>query len=275
MDFENNRRNEEVLSLPKKIISGILLTFLVMTGQLSAQSISEINRFRIDNKVKMEKDDTLITVETSTIFCDGNIFDFIGNNGEIIIYRQETDSFTILDPIHRIQTKLTNSEIDDFIERITEKLKEKDDKFCNFMIVPVFDCSKNDSGELLFQSKWIDYRIKTLAFDELLHANDYFLFIDAYTRLNIYLNPGTITSFARININEYLKQEKCFPEKFSITVFPKGKIFFGKTIKIESEHKLIRRLTEEDQGKILRALHFEQKFPKTTIGNYQKVIGQK
>ena len=254
-----------------------LCMFLFVSGAtLWAQTTVGIDRFRVDNIVQMEQDDKLVKIETSTIFSDGLVFDFIGDYGEIIIYRQDTSTFTLLDPIHRVQTELTMDSVDEFLERIKKRLEEKDDKFCRFIVSPQFEKSKNeDGGELLFQSKFIDYEIKTKPFEQKSFAKEFFLFSNAYSKLNIYLNPGTTTPFARLAINEDLEQLNLFPESFHTNVYPKGKWLFSKSIKIESRHNIVRRLSEKDHGRIMRALHFAQQFPKMPFGDYQKAINVK
>lgn len=252
------------------------LCAFVFASDLRGQTTVGIDRFRIDNVVQMEQDDKLTKIETSTIFSDGLVFDFIGDYGEIIIYRQDTRTFTLLDPIHRIQTELTMDDVEEFLERIKKILKEKDDKFCRFIVSPQFDKSKNqDGGELLFQSKFIDYEIKTRPFEQKTIAQEFFLFSNAYSKLNIYLNPGTTTPFARLTINDELERMNLFPESFRTNVYPKGKWLFSKSIKIESRHNIVRRLAEKDHGRIMRALHFAQQFPKMPFGDYQKAINVK
>ena len=142
------------------------------------------------------------------------------------------------------------------------------------MLDPSFEVSRNEeAGGWMFQSKWIDYNISAVPFDEAELVESYFKFSDQSSKLNIYLNPGSMTPFARIAINQTLQQQNIFPEKISINVYPKGKLRLGgRNIKIESEHKLVRRLSEKDHGRIIRALHFTEQFPKTTFGEYYKMV---
>ena len=229
--------------------------------------------FRIDSTLRIEKGEEITEIKTSTIFSEAMVFDFIGDNGEVIIYDRGKRLFTLLDPIHRIQTELSGDDIDRFLLNIRERIREKKDKFCLFMIEPVFELSKNDeAGDLLFQSKWVDYRIKTRSFDEASLADDYFSFSNASCGLNVYQNPGTLTPLARMKVNEILQKEERFPALIRLTVYPKGKWLFARIIEIESEHKIVRRLSEDDRGKIIRALHFAKQFPKMTFGKYYKTV---
>ena len=240
---------------------------------IAEESESAEASFRIDSTLRIEKEEELTEIKTSTIFSEAMVFDFIGDNGEIIIYERKKNLFTLLDPIHRVQTELSIEDIDEFMSNIRERIRAKKDKFCLFMINPEFELSKNDeAGEIFFQSKWIDYRITTRSFDEASLAADYFTFSNAYCGLNVYQNPGTLTPLARMKVNEILRQEERFPAKIKLTVYPKGKWLFARIIEIESEHKIVRRLSEDDRGKIIRALHFAKQFPKMTFGKYYKTV---
>lgn len=234
---------------------------------------AEASRFRIDSTLTIEREEEIVKIKSSTIFSDKMVFDFIGDNGEIIVYHRTKGLFTLLDPIHRVQTELKQSEIDEFLANISGALIEEKNKFCLFMLNPVFEISRNDElGEMIFESKWVDYRIASRQFDAVELAGDYFEFSDAYSRLNVYLNPGTLTPLARIKVNETLRAETRFPEKISVAVYPKGKWLFAKMVQFQSEHKIVRRLSENDRGRMLRALLFSRQFPKMTFGKYYQTV---
>ncbi len=255
----------------------ILFLLIVSTSSLSqtqAQSPESVNsrHFRVDSVVRLEKTDSITEIKTSTVFSEGAVFDFIGDNGEIIIYRKEKGLFILIDPIHRVQSELSLEDIEVFLVNIRSRLLQNKDKFNRFMAEPLFDITKNETGdELIFQSRWIEYKVQLRSFEEAGLDNEYYLFSDVYSKLNIYLNPGVTTPFARIQINEELRRTGQFPHYIEIALYPKGKWLFGKVIKIESRHTLVRRLSEQDKGRITRALHFEVQFPKIPFGRYQKM----
>ncbi len=248
---------------------------LLLSG--TAQEQSAVQKiFRIDSTVRMTDNELVTEIKTSTIFGEDAVFDFIGDNGEIIIYQWKAKIFTLIDPIHRVQTDLSLEDVDAFLVRIRSMLTEKKDKFTQFMLDPYFETTANEQGDsLVFQSKFIDYIVRIRPFDDSTLTEDYYQFSQAYSKLNIYLNPGTTTPFARIVINDHLLKKGAFPERFDISVYPKGKWLFGKVVKIESEHKMVRRLSEKDKGRIVRAIHFSEQFPKIPFGKYQKTLQEK
>ena len=238
---------------------------------------ASLSQFRIDNVMTIRKEgkEDGVRIVTTTLFGKGVVIDFIGDNDEVIIYNRKTKSFTLLDPIHRVQTELTLAEIDEFLATLRTFVAEKKDPLSNFLLDPKFDVTRSDqSGEISFSSKWYEYFIETRSFDDPLLSDAYFEFIDVYTKLNLYLNPGVFTPMARMAVNGLLAREKRFPAKIRLILYPKGKSLFAKPDIITSEHKIIRRLAEEDLGRIVRASHFAEQFPKLTFGNYFQTVIQ-
>lgn len=274
--FSNKFKLRYSVSSIRSLIFALVILLLLSTSTFGQETPGVQKIFRVDSSVKMTENDIVTEIKTSTVFGEDAVFDFIGDNGEIIVYQWKDRKFTLIDPIHRVQTDLSLDDVDTFLERIRSMLLEKKDKFTHFMLDPQFEITVNEQrSSLIFQSKYIDYIIRTRPFDDPALLDDYYHFSQAYSKLNIYLNPGTTTPFARIVINEDLFKRGFFPERFDISVYPKGKWLFGKVVKIESEHKMVRRLSEKDKGRIVRTIHFTEQFPKIPFGKYQKALQDK
>lgn len=259
--------------MPRWLLCVVPLVFFCQAAVLFGTEDDEYSHFRIDSTLTIQRDDEIVKIQSSTIFSENQVFDFIGENGEIIIYDRQGERFSLIDPIHRVRTELLQSDIDQFMVNINDQLTRKGDRFYLFMLHPEFSIARRDElGEILFQSKWIDYTVETRRFEDERLVRDYFDFSNAYSLLNVYLNPGTLTPLARIKVNETLCEEKRFPAKITLSVYPKGKWLFAKMIQYQSEHQLVRRLTESDRGKILRAVLFTEQFPKVTFGRYYKIV---
>ncbi|MBR2694887.1 MAG: hypothetical protein IKE69_11815 [Thermoguttaceae bacterium] len=236
-----------------------------------------LSQFRIDNvlTIRKEGEEDGVRVVTTTLFSKGMVIDFIGDNDEVIVYNRKTKTFVLLDPIHRVQTELALSEIDQFLDTLRSVVSQKKDAQSQFLLSPNFEITRNDeTGDLSFSSKWYEYLVSTRSFDDPELSGVYFEFIDVYTKLNLYLNPGNYTPLARMAVNDLLAREKRFPAKIRLTLYPKGKTLFAKPDIVTSDHKIIRRLSEEDLGRIVRAVHFTEQFPKQTFGNYYKTAIQ-
>ena len=265
------------------VVLSIFSVFIAFFGVLSAaepQETSEetaFDRFRIDNvmTIRKEGEEKGMQIVTTTLFGEGMVIDFIGDNDEVIIYYRKIEKFVLLDPIHRVQTELPLSEIDQFITTLRGSLAEKKDPHSRFLLNPDFEITHDSaSGEISFASKWYEYLIATRSFDDPQMSEVYFEFIDVYNKLNFYMNPGLYTPMARTAINDLLSRQGRFPAKIRLYRYPKGKRLFAKPEIITSEHKIIRRLSEEDLGRIIRAQHFAAQFPKKTFGNYYKTVSR-
>lgn len=225
-------------------------------------------RFRVDSVVKFSRnEDEERSFRTSSVFFDDFAFDFIGDNGEIIIYSFSEKKFALIDPIRRLRTEVDAEEIDRFLENVKPLLEKRNDAFCAFMLEPTFEVSRKED-ELLFQSKWIDYRATTRAFDDPEIAVAYFDFANALCKLNVFMNPGAVTPLARLAVNRRFQEEARFPEKLVVDVYPKGKMFFNRSFQASNEYKLARRLSEKDRNRVMRAIHFAAQFQEVSFRTY-------
>lgn len=240
-----------------------------------ANSSENLNlQFRVDSVSRFIRNERVAKYSSSSVFCDDMAFDFVGDNGEIVIYSFRFQKFTLIDPIRRIRTEIDESEVDRFIERIKTLLRNKDDGFSVFMTKPSFEVSEKEN-EYFFQSKWIDYRVTTSPMDDEQVADVYFRFLDAMGKLNVYLNPGVITPLARMEANRKCMQDSRFPEKVVSEIYPKGKNIFTKTYQVENESSLSRRISDRDRNRVNRAAHFFEQFPFVSFKTYVEKTGGK
>ena len=238
-------------------------------GWFDAESVSGASdvEFRVDSDVRFIRNEREAKYSSSTVFRGDLAFDFVGDNGEIVVYSFRAQKFVLIDPIRRIRSVVDESELDRFVDRIKTILREKKDGFTNFMIEPSFTVSRKED-EFFFQSKWIDYRAKTIPFGDEQIADVYFRFVEAMGKLNVYMNPGSLTPLARIEANRKFMEESRFPEKITTEIYPKGKTIFTKTYQIENESTLSRRLSERDRSRVARAVQFFEQFQYVSFKTY-------
>ena len=232
----------------------------------SVSGASEIE-FRVDADVRFIRNERQTKYSSSTVFHGDLAFDFVGDNGEIVVYSFRAQKFVLIDPIRRMRSVIDEAELDRFVDRIKTILHEKKDGFTTFMTNPSFTVSQKED-EFFFQSKWIDYRVKTIPFGDEQIADVYFRFVEAMGKLNVYMNPGSLTPLARIEANRKFMEESRFPEKITTEIYPKGKTIFTKTYQIENESTLSRRLSERDRSRIARAVQFFEQFQYVSFKTY-------
>ena len=225
--------------------------------------------FRVDNTVRFIRNERESKYSSSTVFHGDFAFDFVGDNGEIVVYSFRAQKFVLIDPIRRMRSMIDESELNRFADRIKAILREKEKKdgFTTFMTDPSFTVSRKDD-EFFFQSKWIDYRAKTIPLKDEQIADVYFRFVEAMGKLNVYMNPGALTPLARIEANRTFMEESRFPEKITTEIYPKGKTIFTKTYQIENESTLARRLSERDRNRVARAMQFFEQFQYVSFRTY-------
>lgn len=232
-----------------------------------------LRQFRVDNTVELSQNERKVSFESSTIFYDDYVFDFVGDNGEIVVYSFVEHKFQLLDPIRRIRAELDLVEIERFLTCVKPMLRERDEKFVNFMLDPKFETSRKED-ELFFQSKFIDYHIETEAFESEQVSDAYFQFADALGKLNVYMNPGSVTPLARLEANKTLAEGARFPRKIVTNVYPNGKTIFAKTVRIVNESTIARRLSERDRSRVNRAIHFFAQFQLVSFQTYFEKTAQ-
>jgi len=231
-------------------------------------------QFRVDNVARYTKNEREFEFRSSTVFCGDLAFDFVGENGEIVVYSFKTQQYVLVDPVRRIRAELDAAEIERFLERVKPILREKDG-FVAFMVEPSFEVSAKEN-EFFFQSKWIDYHIGTSVFEDEQVADAYFKFVDALGKLNVYMNPGAVTPLARVETNAFLEKKARFPEEVVADIYPKGKTIFTRSVQIRNESSIARRLSQRDRNRVHRALHFIAQFPLVPFQTYfEKTTNEK
>jgi hypothetical protein len=240
---------------------------------LSAKLIAA-EQFRIDNEITADK----IVVQSKTYFLENDFLGIIEDNGEITYYNAAQDSFTLLAPLLRIQTRVSASEtkraVDADLNSIRTTKNETDERY-KFIANPVFKTElDNKSGQIALQSNWVDYKLTTEIFADDNIAKKYF---DS-CNLTCYLNYRITTAYGqllRLEVNRILRNENRFPKNISVTFYyPKGKKD-GKTGQtLNSSHKIIKRLTDEDKNKINNVLNSMNTFRTVKFDEYQKTINK-
>ncbi|MDR2169586.1 MAG: hypothetical protein LBP59_05545 [Planctomycetaceae bacterium] len=227
--------------------------------------------FRIDNEITAGK----IVVRSKTYFVNDDFFGLIEGNGEMTYYNAERDSFTLIAPLLRIQTQLsaaeTRREVDAVLNQIRTS-KKRMDPLQEFIANPVFKTEvAHKTGQIALQSMWVDYKITTEFFNDPNVAKKYFDFCN----LTCYLNCRTTNSYRqlfRLEVNRILRNENCFPKNIAATFYPNGKLTNNNGDTINSSHKIIKRLADEDKNQINNIKNLMNTFKTVKFKDYQKNI---
>jgi len=245
---------------------------VVVVSANDAHANDDCCRFRIDNHLIIGDK----AVKSLTIFYDGRVYDFIGDHGQITIYDKTAGMFTLLDPSCRLKATVTTETLaEDFLRR-REAFRKSDDPFQNYLVEPFFE--KNDyeaeSGLMYFRSPWVEYRFETVTLADPTVSETYYDFCRQFTLLNVRTGSSP-TSMIRNELNPILEQNRRFPGKVSITLYPRGKVILSwYAVHAESTHTFVRRLQSPDKMKVEQADRYRELFLEVPLNDYLREVNR-
>lgn len=246
-------------------------TFWVfLVGWLGISTSSWAIDFRIENKVYLGHRQHPV-VETTTIFYNGAVYDFLKKPPEVIIFQKEQGLFVLLDTERRKKTQVRLEEVEAFVERLRRRADEYSDPFVAFLARPHFEKTFDDNArELTLSSPWMTYRVVTVDAESSELAADYRAFADALAQLNALLNPQGLPPFARLVLNAELQRREEIPKEVYLTIHPDRGVLPKRRTVIRSEHQLVRHISEADRARVQQAIEFQNLFPQVSFDQYQK-----
>ncbi len=224
--------------------------------------------FRIETKVFTGKDSDEPTTETLTLFRGGQVFDFLTKPNEITVFDKPRGRVILLDPVRKVRTEVKSERLSAFTDELKLWAVRQTDPLLKFAAAPRFEQTLDGTtGEHVFSSQFITYRVATRKADNEAIAREYYEFSDSYAKLNALTNPGSTPPFARMAIDEALFKTQSIPEKVQVTVASRQR-FGGKPTTMRSEHTMHWRLLESDLQKISEADEFLVSFTPVSLEGY-------
>jgi hypothetical protein len=206
--------------------------------------------FRVESRVFQGKDEQPQS-ESTTIFANGRIYDFLNAPRELTIYDPAHDRIVVMDleKNHKIELRVT--QLTRFREELLLRADKATDPGVRFLLQPKFEKQPGSTEtEHVFQSEYITYQVETTTPRSAAIAEQYRQFSDLSATMNAMLNRGW-PPFARLQVNAALAEEKLIPTKVNL-LFP-SKSLLGQRKHFRSEHELHTRVTDSDQQKIAQA----------------------
>jgi hypothetical protein len=232
-----------IIASALRLVPVVLLT-LGCTASLHA------DEFRIESRVFQGKDEQPQS-ESTTIFANGRIYDFLNSPRELTIYDPAHDRIVVMDLERNRKTELRTEQLTRFREELQLRAEKTTDAGMRFLLQPKFDKQVGSTAaERVFQSEYITYQVETFTPRSATIVEQYRQFSDLSATLNAMLNRGW-PPFARLQVNAALAEEKLIPTKVNL-LFP-SKSLLGQRKHFRSEHELHTRVTDSDQQKIAQA----------------------
>jgi hypothetical protein len=205
--------------------------------------------FRIETKVYVgeEKKKQEPVSETTTLFLDGAVYDFLKEPEQTAVFREPAGGrpgqFILLDDQHSVQTKISTEKVAGTMTKLRQWAMRQKDPFLQFTANPQFDESfDRDNGKLVLSSRFETYTVTTEPMDHSDEVIEYREFLDWYTQLNTLISAKPIPPEPRLRLNAVLVQHKVVPIKVELTR-P------GEEPQ-RAEHEFTWRLSQDDRKRI-------------------------
>jgi hypothetical protein len=203
--------------------------------------------FRIETKV-FEGKQKEPTSETTTIFCDGVVYDFLKEPAQTAVFSRPSGKnagrFILLNDEERIRTEFSTAKLEKAMTDLQKWASEQSDKHLKFASNPEFEESiEPGSGQLVLASHFESYTVSTVPTKSQTASREYREFLDWYTQLNTLLTGTRRPPLPRLELNKSFSRHKVIPVSVELT--SNG---FKKTLRAEHDFKWI--LSQGDMERI-------------------------
>lgn len=229
--------------------------------------------FRIESKIYVGNEPKPSS-ENLTLFRGGQVYDFLTKPNETTVFDKPRGRVILLDPARKVRTEIKSDKLVAFTDELKIWAAKQTDPFLKFAADPRFEESQDPSGDLLFASPFISYRVSTVKANTEAVAQQYLEFSDSYARLNALTNPGSVPPLPRLAINAALYKTQSIPERVQMTM-PARQRIGGKPTVLRSEHSTAWRLLESDLQRIDEADEQLVTFTPVPLEHYLKTTTAK
>ncbi|MBX3415116.1 MAG: hypothetical protein KF708_20700 [Pirellulales bacterium] len=235
-------------SLSRGIFFGVVLSL-----GLGGARFSAAEEFRIETRV-FKGGDAQPLNSTTTLFRDGRVYDIphtpIGP-WEVTIFDPRHGRFILLDTKRKLKTELQMSVIDEYVEGQRERARKGDSPFLQFLADPEFQESYDEKQqEVELESEFITYQLTTQQAASPQAMQQYGDFADGFTKLSPVLEIAAPPPFARLVVNQALRERNLIPDRVEMTARPNGAIGGKEVFRLRSEHHVTWKLLADDQRRI-------------------------
>jgi hypothetical protein len=250
----NSDRATRALHLTTCIITAACV--IACTRQCTAEN------FRIETKVFEGKREAPVS-ETTTIFCDGVVYDFLKDPPQTAVFSRPSGKnagrFILLDENHQLRTEISTKKLEGAMLNLRSWAEQQPDKFLKFAANPDFKESfEPGSGQLVLASHVESYTVETVPAKHPKAAAEYREFLDWYAQLNTLLS-GSPPPQPRLELNKSLSRHKAIPKTVELTRA-------GRNEPLRAEHEFTWMLTKADMARIDDA--------NAALASYSEVINE-
>ncbi|MGL4942316.1 MAG: hypothetical protein ACRC46_03900 [Thermoguttaceae bacterium] len=253
------------------LVLGVFVAFAATAFAADFRVVSTVSAPAADGKA-------VSTVTSQMIFIDGVVYNFIDPHGEITVYDPAHDTFAVIDPELRLQTRIAVGSLCESIEKTRESLVKHSVPLVAFAASPVFRESLDlDSGVMKLTSELFDYEIETMPVSDAAIVTEYYDAADKFCYLNFRLQPGphSLKYLVRLAVNRSLREAKRLPKKIVLDFYPKEKKLLAKAEHHESRHEIFSRVSDTDRQRLDQAQQMMRTFKQIPFDEYQTEVEKK
>lgn len=248
-------------------IQAWLLAAAVVAG-LSGQA-AQGEGFRVDSRVYVADQKEPIS-ESSTLFAEELVYDFLEKPPEILVYDRPHGMLTLLKADRRVSTRIALQDVISFTEQLRARAAAHTDPFVQFLANPHFEeHDGGTAGALRLSSAWLSYEVQGAASTNPIEVARFREFSDWYVQMSPIFDPAARPPFARMMLNDALQRAGLIPRKLTLIMTPK-RGFFMKPVTLRSEHEVIDRLSGADRDRMVQAQQFMAIFNPVGLDQYRE-----
>ncbi len=196
---------------------------LVVAALFACASSAIADGFRIETKVFAgdEKQKQPPVSETTTLFLDGIVYDFLNKPEQTAVFRKpvggKPGQFILLNEQHNIQTKVPTEKVAGTMNHFRAWAAKESDPFLQFAANPEFEETYDaQTGKLKLISHLETYSVDTMPAEHPDEVAEYREFLDWYTKLNTMLSHGRLPAEPRLRLNAVMARRKVVPIKVEL-----------------------------------------------------------
>ena len=232
-------------------------------------TVSIAEDFRVESTVFANKQKEPVS-RSSTVFHAGVIYDYLADPPRTAVLDKARGRFILLDTNRHEKAELTLNDIAAAVTSLRGMAEKSPNAFLKFVANPKFDPKLNDeTGELVFASPALTYRIKTVSAPSPEVAQQYRDFLDWTARLNAIMTPEAPPPFARLVVNEEVAGRNLMSESVEREI-PQQLALAGRGLTMRSEHVLTWRLLQKDHDQIAQTGSQMASFKLVPFADYRR-----
>lgn len=199
---------------------------VVLLGAAMALAVAVPARaedFAVTNRVYAGTATGTPLAESRTVFLAGKVYDLLDRpEAEVVVFDPAQDRVVLYSPERRQRAELSMRAVFDYARQLQAEAALHQDPLANFLARPEFEVRDvAPPGTIDLNSRWLSYRVATLAPQQPDAVDRYFLYADSQAALNAYLNRGGMPPFGRMKLHEELRRRTLLPSQVTRQLHPR------------------------------------------------------